>query len=221
MSDPVGTLSTATVIQALPPEAINTAVNSACRTIEAIIAPITATTSGVGLLIRTHFECLSEAKKASLALILDRTKRMLEASNAQLKKEPNPQVVVAALDAASITVDPDLREMWANLLAQEIIYGVHPQIPVILARMTSEDAKRLVRISKLRRPPILVENRYSGKAAKTLQPSYRYPSVTKESLSDSVLLSLGLARASEGQYSITELGKHFLKAVAPVTDAGA
>jgi len=60
-----------------------------------------------------------------------------------------PDVVASVLVESSKQTDMNLRELWANLLAQELLGGtVHPEVVNILKRLTSEDAQTLAKIAE-------------------------------------------------------------------------
>src|SRR5690554_5109690 len=53
------------------------------------------------------------------------------------------------MDNSSAETDPLLRELWANLLAEEFVSGeVHPEFPKILVRLSPRDAQTLARIAQ-------------------------------------------------------------------------
>ncbi len=97
---------------AVPPQAWSQIVDSACTTFRQILAPITATTSGVGRLIDAKFDHLVDAQKVLAANTLDSAHKKSRGSrkkNIQKEQEPKAPVIIGILEASSIETDSTLR----------------------------------------------------------------------------------------------------------------
>lgn len=61
--------------------------------------------------------------------------------------QPNPRIAISVLQNASITEEPDVRELYANLLAgsmnSTVKDGVHPSFVEIVKQLSSDEAKIL------------------------------------------------------------------------------
>lgn len=130
--------------KAIPAKAWDKLVTTACDTFTQCIAPITATTGGLGRLIQARFDRLVDAQKVIAAEVVSRASKKASAKRKQDARPPKASLVVTVIEASSLETDETLRELWANLLAQEFIDGtVHPEFVRTLSRMTASDAKAL------------------------------------------------------------------------------
>lgn len=137
------------IAKAIPTKAWEQLVATACETFTQCLAPITATTSGLGRLIEAWFNKLSDAQKILAAETVSRATKKIEHTGGKTHTNPKASVIVAVLDGSSIETDRTIRELWANLLAQELLSGnVHPEFVRILTRLTSNDAHTLSFIAK-------------------------------------------------------------------------
>jgi hypothetical protein len=118
----------------------------------------------------------------------------------------------AVLEAASIETDDTLRELWANLLAQEIIGGkVHPEFTRTLSRLSSMDAQVLAHIatrdkptaSQLKANIFLKSLVHLGILGMTENPDF----------SGELLTSLNLIHRPKGLWDLTATGHAFIEAV--------
>ena len=135
--------------KAIPAKAWTQLVDTACTTFREAMAPLTATTSGLGRLITAKFDRLVEAEKVLAAETMATAQRKVATSKRGTTQQPNANIVVAALDNSACQTDPILRELWANLLAQELVTGsVHPEFPHILARLSAAEAQLLAHIAE-------------------------------------------------------------------------
>ena len=135
--------------KAIPPKAWSQIVDTACTTFRDAIAPFTATTSGVGRLITAKFDRLVDAEKVLAAENMDKASKKVFASKKKPSGTAKPPIIAAAVEASGNETDLLLRELWSNLLAQEILTGnVHPEFPRILTRMAAHDAQLLATIAE-------------------------------------------------------------------------
>ena len=137
------------VAKAIPAKAWEQLVATACETFTQCLAPITATTSGLGRLIEAWFDKLIDAQKILAAETVSRATKKVARTGVKTRTNPKASVIVAVLNGSSIETDQTIRELWANLLAQELVSGnVHPEFVHILPRLTSNDARTLSFIAK-------------------------------------------------------------------------
>ena len=111
------------IAKAIPAKAWTRLVDTACNTFEQCLAPLTATTSGVGRFIQAKFDRMVEAEKVLAADILEKATQRASTAEVRPSGPIQANVVVAVLDQAGQQTDVNLRELWANLLAQEIVGG--------------------------------------------------------------------------------------------------
>ncbi len=199
------------MLSSAPPEAWVAAVTTAGGIVKDILAPLTSTTAGLGRLIQTKFDGFIEVQRVLAADTLRRTNEKILAAGTTMKEGFNPAVVIPCLDESSKQVEQEMRDLWANLLARELTGGgIHPEFPRVLARLTSDDANELVKISKSSRRWFLKSiTRNRGK------PAPRLFRRADPSLSEEVLRAAGLVERDEAGTKLTGLGRAFLNAVAP------
>ena len=135
--------------KAIPAKAWNQIVDTACTAFRQVLAPVTALTGGVGRLIDAKFDTLVEAQKVLAAETFTRASEKVRLSKRPFAENVNAKILLEVMDNSSVETDPLLRELWANLLADEFVSGeVHPEFPKILVRLSSRDAQTLARIAQ-------------------------------------------------------------------------
>lgn len=136
---------------AIPEQSWDKLVSTACDTFQQLIAPITSVTGGVGKLILAKFDRLVDAEKIIAAENLAKAHEKAEKASGKRKRpknKPNPSFIIKLIEESSAETDRTLRELWTNLLANEIVNGdVHPEFIRILARLSVGDAHRLAEIA--------------------------------------------------------------------------
>jgi Abortive infection alpha len=220
MSDETGldVIGVGKLAKAIPQKAWVQVVDTACQTFEDAIAPFTATTSGIGRLIGAKFDRLIDAEKVLAAEVMHKATLKIAESKKKLTGKAKASVVVAAIEASSAETDDILRELWSNLLAQEIVGGdVHPEFSRILARLSSDDAKLLAQIAEraenksvalagaLRK--ITAQISILGISLEVIDPGER-GSFTHEHLQH-----LNLIGRHDGKWVLTLTGRAFIQAV--------
>ena len=121
------------IAKAIPAKAWSRLVETACTTFEQCLAPITSTNSGIGRLIQAKFDRLADVEKVLAADVLLRATQRATSAAKHPSSSMKSSIVVAVLEHAGSETDVNLRELWANLLAQEITSGdVHPEVVRIL-----------------------------------------------------------------------------------------
>ncbi|MES9857205.1 MAG: Abi-alpha family protein [Sedimenticola sp.] len=139
------------IVKSVPKEAWSQLAKTACATFEKLIYPLTATTEGIGRLIELRFAKLQDEQKIIAAKCIEEAYRKVEESSSGQREDVviKPSVVYVALDNADNQTDRTIRDLWANLLANEFIDGgVHPEIAKLLSRLTSSDAILLLKIAQ-------------------------------------------------------------------------
>lgn len=204
------------IAEAIPRESWNAAVILATTTAEKLLAPITETTSGIGRLIRGTFDGLEEWRKIAFTGILLRAAEKVRHREKLRAIENSPRVLIEIIQSGSMELEPEMRELWANLLAREITRGeIHPEIPRILGRLTSQDAKVLREVSELPLPPMRVE----GGPSRAVMSYMAWTAAAKagNNVSDNVLRGAGLIDIRMDTWVVTVLGAAFLEAVSDIS----
>ena len=215
--------------KAIPATSWNNAVKTACDTFVQIIAPITATTQGLGRLIEAKFDGMIDVQKVLVADTMRRAKEKIEKSNHEASGRPKASILVRAIETVSNETDENVRDLWANLIANEIQRGsVHPEFPRILERLSPEDALTLVEIAKPTEAQALTSNLTNALRAIIYGMSIKTPVVSFSSadMIDAAevgegadfhkthLSNLNLVFYDSGRWRLTAVGKAFLHAVA-------
>jgi hypothetical protein len=137
--------------KAIPGEAWDKLVKTACDTFQQLVAPITSLTGGAGRLIQAKFDRLVDAEKIIVASNLAKAHEKAEKApkRRRRKSPPSPSFITRLISESSAETDKTLRELWTNLLANEIARGdVHPEFIRILSRLSARDAHRLAEIAE-------------------------------------------------------------------------
>jgi len=200
------------IAEAIPSTAWELATKTACAAFEKCLAPLTEAASGIGRLIAAKFDRLTELEKINAAAAFAAAKAKIEESGAKAAGNIQPKVMVSALEGAALEPDDDFRELWADLIAQEITTGsVHPLRPRALSEMTPIDAGTLSDI-------------YSGKGERAMfirkrkvpskEPAGTPTGTFTESESHGVLMALGLIRRESAvHWVLTAHGEAFIESV--------
>jgi len=135
--------------KAIPASSWDRLVKTACDTFSPLVSPITASTSVLGRLLQAKFDGMVDAQKVLASDAVRRAKEKVERTGRFSKGRPKAIVLVRAIESASNETDDNVREIWANLIANEILDNqVHPEFPRILERMSSNDAITLAEIAE-------------------------------------------------------------------------
>jgi hypothetical protein len=221
------------VAKAIPAKAWTRVVDTACNTFEQCLAPLTVTTSGIGRLIEARFDRLVGVEKILAADILESATNRAKAAVPDPSPAMKANVVIAVLEEASTETDINLRELWANLLAQEIVAGdVHPEVARILSRLSAQEAQLLAKIAETRKDntfqmvlksfakaldsSLAVSNLAANLLGTTLYAKRRRHS----GFSEALLENLGLIERFEDNWVVSAIGEEFIRSVAgPSADA--
>lgn len=202
-------------MQAIPPSAWQRMVDTACTTVEKTLAPITETAHGIGRLIKAKFDGLVDIQQVLAAESIASAKKKAENSGRELKN-PRPQILLQVIEQAANETDGGIRELWSNLLAQEMItQNVHPEITRVLSRISSEDAQLLVNITEEK--PSKISQLFAdavraalGSMAFGISVSFKSEQST---FNHAHLRNLGLISKQDGRWGLTVLGEGFIQAV--------
>jgi len=128
--------------KAIPAPAWNKLVKTACDTFTQLLSPITSATTGLGRLIQAKFDGMVDAQKVLAADAVKKATEKVANTGKKPKGNPKSLVLIRAIENASNETDPNLRKIWSNLMANEIIDNqVHPEFPKLLARILHESSK--------------------------------------------------------------------------------
>lgn len=201
--------------KAIPKEGWKKLIDTACDTFSELIAPITKTTAGLGGLIQAKFDAMTDAQKVFAADTVNRAKEKVIKSGRKSNRVPKAKVLLHSIESASLETDDGLRDIWANLIANEMLDAkVHPEFPSILSRLSSNDALVLAEIAGNN------EKANVKSAAKEFTRSVKFWVINIENLMDEpgdfsreYLERLGLIRNPSGFWSLTYFGEEFVKSV--------
>lgn len=191
---------------------------TACKTFESVIAPITATTGGIGRLIAAKFDRLLEAEKVFAAEAIRNATAKANKSGKAPSGRAKANVIIEVLNATATESDEILRDLWENLLAQEILDGqVHPEFPAILRRLSAQDAQMLSEIASTR--PSNWVAAISRELVKLVPGGLANVifEAGKKNFSRDHLRRLGVIEVEGGMFSLSILGQEFIKAVSDPT----
>ena len=137
------------IAKAIPEQVYNRSAKTLLRTFEKLTAPITETTSGFGRYLRQKFDNMVEAEKAIATYTVEKAIIKAESKakkTGRLVRPPlHPKSFVKAVEESSKETDPLLHEMWANLLASQLIDDQsHPHFVEILPHFSPTEAHILV-----------------------------------------------------------------------------
>lgn len=204
--------------KAIPQKAWVQVVDTACSTFKSAIAPLTSLTSGVGRLIDAKFDRLVDAEKVLAAETMARATQKVLKSKKAPAGNAKASVVIAAIEASASETDSILRELWSNLLAQEIVDGkVHPEFPKILSRLSSHDAQVLAQIAEREKDKSLALKRAVKKftaSISILGTSIEFLAPGEDgSFTHEHLANVHLIRRRDGIWGLTLTGKAFIQSV--------
>ena len=223
------------VAKAIPEQSWNRLTSTACCTFEKCVAPITEVTGGVGRLISAKFDRLVDAEKVLAAETIEHASRKAH----RVKEIPvhnfKPDLFLSVMEHASKQTDSNLRELWANLLAQELLEGeVHPEVVKLLSRISTQDAQTLAEIAEKSDKDDYVRSFSStlmGSAIEedgTLSASigiFGMKATVKKkpkfSFSEKFLESLGLIERAGRKWELTAIGEGFIASVSEPIEADA
>lgn len=202
-------------MSAIPPCAWQQMVDTACTTVNKTLSPITETAHGVGRLIKAKFDRLVDIEQVMAAESISKAKRKAEQSGRQVNM-PHPQILLQVIENTAAQIDGGVRELWSNLLAQEMLTRrVHPEIGRVLSRLSFEDAQILVAIAETK--PTIATRLF----AEAVRLAIRFAPFDlpiqlgsdPNTFNHAHLRNLGLIERHDGRWELTVFGKGFIEAV--------
>ena len=202
--------------KAIPASSWNKLVKTACDTFTQLLAPITAATTGRGRLIQAKFDGMVDAQKVLAADAVKKATKKVANTGRKPKGNPKSLILIQAIDNASNETDVNLREIWSNLMANEILDNqVHPEFPRLLERLSSNDAVTLAEIAEeSRKDSVKRATRAIVYGLKIMGVSFSALVEEASDFSREHLRNLNLIKKTSGQWRLTLFGEEFLKAVA-------
>jgi Abortive infection alpha len=204
--------------KAIPEKSWNKVVATACETFEKCLAPITETTGGIGRLISAKFDRLVEAEKILAAETFRNARKKVEKSKATPQGNYKSSVIVKVLEQSSQETDMNMRELWENLLAQELMDGsVHPEVVSILSRIAPQDAQTLAKIAE--ESPTgeyvssFVNSFAKGASIGMAGLSFTIKKRPQFTFSEKLLESLNLIELDNNKWVLTAIGEGFIASV--------
>lgn len=210
------------VAEAIPDTAWVQLVDTACTTFRDVLAPLTSLSSGVGRLIESKFDRLVDAEKVLAAEMLNSAdKKSKKRKKSYHSRRPfNANLMIDAIEKSATETDPVIRELWSNLLAEEISEGeAHPEFARILGRLSGQDAQILAEIAE----QVTDKSVAFKKAANSFMASIGMFGISLEirqngSFNHEHLKSLGLIERQSGAWELTLIGEAFIHAVSDTED---
>jgi hypothetical protein len=134
--------------EAIPPAVYAQTATTLNSTLRKLVAPITESTSGLGRYIRQKFDNMVQVEKAlatyTLQQALGRARSKAERLSLRFGVPAHPKTFVKSLEEASKETDPVMHEMWANLLASQLVEGFsHPHFVETLSHFSPAEAQVL------------------------------------------------------------------------------
>ena len=206
-------------MSAIPPTAWQQMVDTACTTVDKTLAPITETAFGIGRLIKAKFDRLVDVEQVMAAESIATAKKKAEQTG-QTINMPRPQILLQVIEEASSEVDGGIRELWSNLLAQEMLtQGVHPEVGRVLSRLSFQDAQLLVEIAGEK--PTVASKLFAEavSVAHKMIPFGISVSLGSDpkTFNHAHLQNLGLIERHDGKWGMTVFGIGFIEAVTDPT----
>lgn len=136
------------LVKSIPPEVYTRSTKTALAMLEELASPVTETTAGLGRYIKQKFDNMVDIEKARGSYAVEEAiRRAREKSHitGRIMQSPaSPKTFVKAIEEASKESDPLLYEMWANLLASQLVEETcHPHFVEILSHFSPAEAKLL------------------------------------------------------------------------------
>lgn len=211
------------VAEAIPDTAWVQLVDTACTTFKDVLAPLTSLTSGVGRLIESKFDRLVDAEKVlAVEMMSSADKKARKRKKTHQSRRPlNANLVIDAIEQSATETDPIIRELWSNLLAEELSEGnAHPEFARILGRLSGQDAQILAEIAEQEADRSVAFK----KAANSFMASISIMGISLEikhngSFNHEHLRSLGLIERQSGAWELSLTGKAFIHAVSDADEA--
>jgi hypothetical protein len=137
------------IAKAIPEKVYDRSTKTLLTTFENLTAPITEATAGFGRYLRQKFDNMVEAEKAiatyTVEKAIERARSKANKTGRLVRPPLHPKSFVKSVEEASKETDPLLHEMWANLLASQLIDDQsHPHFVEILPHFSPAEAHILI-----------------------------------------------------------------------------
>lgn len=201
-------------MQSIPPSSWEKIVETACTTFEKIVSPLTETTHGVGRLIQAKFDRLIDAQKVLAVEVIETATHKAKLSTHTVKP-PKPQILLQVIENSANETDETLRDLWSNLLAQEMTtQEIHPEVGRILSRLSSQDAQLLAQIAE---EPTNFFAAFTKAIFKGIRVKPLFPMIIGDgdrmTFNQAHLRNLNLIDQYDRVWELTAFGEGFIKAV--------
>ena len=203
------------IAKAIPDKSWNRMVKTACTTFENLLSPITQTTGGLGRLIKAKFDNLVDGEKVLVTETFSKANEKVEKSGKEPGATQNLNVIIRVIEESSRQTDQKIRDLWSNLLANEIIDGtVHPEVVSILSRLSSSDAKVLAEIDNMNVGKKEIRHLALEAFASAFSVNiFIQKEKPKETFSEKLLESLNLIKRIDNYWELTAIGIGFIESV--------
>ena len=134
--------------EAIPDEVYIRTADVAAETFLKLTAPLTEATAGLGRYLGQKFDNLVAVEKAlasfAIEKAVDRAKRRARRAGVAVHPPVHPKTFVSAIEQVAKETNPDLHEMWVNLIAGDISDNqAHPYFVQILSHFSPDEARIL------------------------------------------------------------------------------
>ena len=208
----------ARIIEAFPEETRKTFGDSVVK----LASPATELAGGVGKTIKIFFDLLLPGEIELFEDVVIRVlKNLHEKGQLSISPNTNAKTVIHSFEEVKYETNEYLRELWSNLISQELLEGeISPIYVEILGKMTRGDAETLKTIydgfdseeekENLRKQAFLYKSlRYSGKSL----DHQAIELFEKQTSEEEHLEELGLIWPSGRRWFITPLGLKLLETI--------
>ncbi|MBW1616754.1 MAG: DUF4393 domain-containing protein [Deltaproteobacteria bacterium] len=170
-------------------------------------------------LIQAKFNGMADVQKILTADSIRCAKEKVKKTGRKPKGKPKSFVLIKAIENASNETDNNIRDIWANLIANEILDNqIHPEFPLILTRLGTNDAITLAKIAQKSKKTSLQKVTLAAIYSLNIMDIAFSNILEEESdFSKEHLQNLNLTLKISGQWHLTLFGEEFLKAVADPT----
>ena len=223
------------IASAIPDRVYELSASTLVRTFESLLAPITETTGGLGRYVRQKFLNMVAAEKAiavyTIGEAIHKAQERSRKAGISITAPASTKTFVKAIEEASREDDVVLHEMWANLLASQLVDQACPPFFVeLLSSLGKPEALILLELLPLEEVGPHVGGYFGiGDYAFTHWARQSAGPFRPWSVSCTLLIQLGLASMvgpfnSDTQNLVllyrSKLGTAFLGAAAPPADHG-
>ena len=134
--------------KAIPPQVYTRSTKTVLTMLEELASPVTETTAGLGRYVKQKFDNMVDVEKArgsdAVEEAMRRARKKSQITGQTMQYPASPKTFVKAIEEVSKESDPLLFEMWASLLASQLVEETcHPHFVQILSHFSPAEAKLL------------------------------------------------------------------------------